>query len=277
LIAARIIDIGMGRSVTIDAGSAAAALEVMTRFAIHPKWLIYLPPTMSPPATTSRDGLLEHPDETFSYFREEGVGQVVVQEKHMGSRAMLIVCRDAGAARDRFGVTTDEAGTIYTRTGRAFFQDGATMEAVLARLRAAMSAAGFWDRHATDWALFDAEIMPWSAKAQSLIREQYAATASAARSGLSHAVVALRQAAGRDPTLAPLVSRFEARQVRADRYAEAYRRYCWPVLCLDDYRIAPFHLLATEGAVHLEKDHVWHMAEVTRLVDAGDTMIIATA
>jgi protein phosphatase len=273
----RIVDVGAGRSVTIDAGSAAAALEVMARFAVHPKWLIYLPPTMSPPATTARDGLLEHPDETFAYFREEGIGQVVVQEKHMGSRAMLIVCRDEEAARDRFGVATGETGTIYSRTGRAFFQDRATLEALLTRLRTAMSAVGFWERHSTSWALFDAEIMPWSAKAQSLIREQYAATAAAARSGLTHAVMALRQAVGRDPSLAPLVSRFEARQGRAHQYGDAYRRYCWPVTCLDDYRVAPFHLLATEGAVHLEKDHVWHMTEIARLVDAGDKIITATA
>ena len=76
---------------------------------------------MSPPATTGRDGLLEHPDEAFGYFRDEGIGEVVVEEKHMGSRALLVVCRDEAAARERFGVTTGETGAIYTRTGRAFF------------------------------------------------------------------------------------------------------------------------------------------------------------
>ena len=272
----RIVDIGTGRSIAIDAGSAAAALEAMTRFAIHPKWLIHLPPTMSPPATTSREGLLEHPDEAFAYYREEGVGEVVVEEKHMGSRALLAVCRDEAAARERFGVTTGETGMVYTRTGRAFFQDRAATEAVLARVRAAMGEVGFWERHATTWALLDAEIMPWLAKAQALIREQYAATGAAARAGLSHCVGLLRQAAGRDPSLAPLLTRFEARQARAARYAEAYRGYCWPVASLDDYRIAPFHLLATEGAVHMDKDHLWHMAEVARLAEPADRLLLAT-
>lgn len=273
----RIVELGTGRPITIEEGSAAAALEVMTRFAIHPKWLIYLPPTMSPPATTARDGLLEHPDEAFAYYRDEGVAQVVVEEKHMGSRALLIVCRDETAARDRFGVTTGETGAIYTRTGRAFFQDRSTTEAVLARVRATMTEVGFWERHASAWALMDAEIMPWSAKAQSLIREQYAATGAAARAGLSHPVALLQQAAGRDPSLAPLLARFAARNARAARYAEAYRRYCWPVASLDDYRIAPFHLLATEGAVHMDKDHLWHMAEVGRLAEPGDRIMVATA
>jgi protein phosphatase len=102
----RIIEVGTGRTFNIDEGSTAAALEVMTRFAIHPKWLIYLPPTMSPPATTSREGWLEHADEAFDYYRKEGVEEVVVEEKHMGSRALLIVCRDEDAARERFGVTS---------------------------------------------------------------------------------------------------------------------------------------------------------------------------
>ena len=272
----RIFEIGTGRPVTIDEGSAAAALEAMTRFAVHPKWLIHLPPTMSPPATTSREGLLEHPDETFAYYREEGVGEVVIEEKHMGSRALLVVCRDEAAARERFGVTTGETGTVYTRTGRAFFPERATTEAVLARVRAAMGEVEFWERHATAWALLDAEIMPWSAKAQALIREQYAATGAAARSGLTHAVGLLQQAADRDRSHGPLLARFEARSDRAAKYAEAYRRYCWPVASLDDYRIAPFHLLATEGAVHLDKDHLWHMAEVARLAEPGDRLMLAT-
>jgi protein phosphatase len=273
----RIVETGIGRTITIEEGNGAAALEVMTRFAVHPKWLIHLPPTMSPSATTEREGLLEHPDEAFAYYREEGVGEVVVEEKHMGSRALLVVCRDRDAARERFGATMGETGMVFTRTGRAFFQDRAMTEAVLARVRSAMTEVAFWERHATAWALLDAEIMPWSAKAQSLIREQYAATGAAARAGLSRATALLQKAAGRDPALAPLLERFEGRSTRAAQYAQAYRRYCWPVTSLDDYRIAPFHLLATEGAVHMDKDHLWHMAELARLAEPGDKMMVATA
>jgi protein phosphatase len=249
----------------------------MTRFAVHPKWLIHLPPTMSPSATTEREGLLEHPDETFAYFRNEGVSEVVVEEKHMGSRALLAICQDEKAARDCFGVTTGETGMVYTRTGRAFFQDRATTEAVLARVRSVMTEVAFWERHQTAWALLDAEIMPWSAKAQSLIREQYASTGAAARAGLASSIALLEGATTRDPSLAPLLAHFRARGVRTGQYAEAYRRYCWPVKTLDDYRIAPFHLLATEGAVHMDKDHLWHMAEIARLAEPGDKMLVATA
>ena len=75
--------------------NAAAALEVMSRFAIAPQWLAYLPPTMSPSETSEREDWLERPEEAFAHFRERGVGEVVCEEKHMGSRAVIALCRTA--------------------------------------------------------------------------------------------------------------------------------------------------------------------------------------
>ena len=81
---------------------AAAALEAMSRFAADPRWLVYLPPTMAPVATSSVEGLLEHPGEAFAAYRQEGVASVICQEKHMGSRAIIVVGRDREAvARGR--------------------------------------------------------------------------------------------------------------------------------------------------------------------------------
>jgi protein phosphatase len=59
----RIINTRLQSNITIREENAIAALEVMSRFAANPKWLIYLPPTMSPVATSSLPGLLEHPKE----------------------------------------------------------------------------------------------------------------------------------------------------------------------------------------------------------------------
>ena len=94
----------------------------MSRFAANPKWLIYLPPTMSPCETSNQDGLLEYPSEAFSYYESHGVSHVVCEEKHMGSRAVVIVCRDEQAAQQRFGIV-GETGVVLTRTGRRFFND----------------------------------------------------------------------------------------------------------------------------------------------------------
>ena len=276
VIGKRIVRTSLGRAVNIQEANAAAALEVMTRFAISPKWLIYLPPTMSPSETSSREGYLEHPEEAFAYFAREGVAEVVCEEKHMGSRACLVVCRNADTARARFGVTTGETGAIYTRTGRAFFKEPETTAAILERVAAAMTAADFWARNETDWALLDAEIMPWSAKAQGLIRDQYAATGAAARTGLGAVVNLLQEAASHGTDVGELADQFAARHERAVMYTDAYRRYCWPVTTLDDYRIAPFHVLATEGAVHMDKDHVWHMDELGRITATDDPILMAT-
>ena len=106
-----------------------AALEVMSRFAIDPHWLIYLPPTMSPCATSAEPGLLEHPAEAFAAYAADGVAEVLCEEKHMGSRAMVLACRDdppAGDAARRFGVAGDQpewctpapGGRSSTRPGR---------------------------------------------------------------------------------------------------------------------------------------------------------------
>ena len=177
----------------VEEDRAAAALEVMSRFALDPRWLIYLPPTMSPSETSTQPGTLEHPAEAFAYFRAQGVSRVVCEEKHMGSRAVLVLCRDADAAARRFGLPAETLpGACYTRTGRQLFEDEALNRALITPLTDALSAAGFWERFATDWACLDAEILPWNAKAQSLLREQYAPVAAAGAASLPAASTPLR-------------------------------------------------------------------------------------
>ncbi|MFJ6949701.1 polynucleotide kinase-phosphatase, partial [Streptomyces wuyuanensis] len=179
----------MGR-VAVREENAAAALEVMSRFAVDPRLLAYLPPTMAPTATSRKDGYLEHPEEAFAQYRADGVERVVCEEKHMGSRAVALVCRDGGVARDRFGAD-GVTGALHTRTGRPFFDDHAFTEQILGRLRTAITGAGLWDELGTDWLLLDAELMPWSLKASGLLRKQYAAVGAASRAVLPGATAAL--------------------------------------------------------------------------------------
>ena len=274
----RIVNTRLMQNVTIREENAAAALEVMSRFAANPKWLVYLPATMSPTATTEEPGLLEHPREAFAYFRGEGVAKVVCEEKHMGSRAVVVVCRDEAAALRRFGVGGDGIGIVYTRTGRRFFEDGATERELLARLHGALTAAGFWEEFASDWFCLDCELMPWSAKAQDLLKNQYAAVGSASRAATAEATRVLetahaRYAAEGTEAVATLLDRQRDRSARVGKYVDAYRRYCWPVRSVDDLRLAPFHLLAGEGKVYLDKDHAWHMRTLARLAGAGVPMM----
>ena len=277
----RIVTTRLHHSVTIREENATAALEVMSRFAANPKWLIYLPPTMSPTQTTQRAGLLEHPQEAFDYFREQGVDRVVCQEKHMGSRAVVIVCRDQDVARKRFGIENDGRGIIYTRTGRRFFEQRPTETELLDIIASVLTDAGFWDEFSSDWFCLDCELMPWSAKAQELLKNQYAAVGAASRAAVSEAVAVVEQAVDRygvaSEGLAPLRERQRDRLGRVYRYVDAYRRYCWEVRGVSDLKLAPFHLLASEGRVHVDRDHLWHMRTLSRLAGAtAGTPLIAT-
>jgi protein phosphatase len=272
----RLIETRFARGVTIREENAIAALEVMGRFAVNPKWLVYLPPAVSPSETTKEQGLLEHPAEAFAYYRQEGVASVICEEKHMGSRAIVIVCRDEAAARRRFGVVDEGFGVCYTRTGRRFFDEPQLEVVFLERVRAAADAAALFEELATDWLLLDCELMPWSAKAQQLLREQYAAVGAAAKVGLGEAMSALDAAGSRDGA-AMLAEKYRTRFDYVARYVDAYRRYCWPVEDLTDLKLAPFHLLASENAVQIDKPHSWHMREIGRLVSEDTELFRMTA
>lgn len=267
----RIVSTRLHGNVTTREENAIAALEVMSRFAANPKWLIYLPPTMSPSETSAVPGLLEHPAEAFAYFRHAGVPHVVCEEKHMGSRAVVIVCRDEDVVRKRFGITGEGIGICYTRTGRRFFDNSSLESGFLERIRVAAGDAGFWDEFKTDWLCLDCELMPWSAKAQELLKQQYAAVGAAASAAVSDEVAVLEQGAARGLDLKDLSDRAVARRQMVNDYVAAYRRYCWSVDSVSDLKLAPFHLLATEGAVHTDQPHDWHMRTLAKL--AGGILV----
>jgi protein phosphatase len=276
----RVIHTRYQQRISVRAENAAAALEVMSRFAIDPRWLVYLPPTMSPVGTSARPGLLEHPDEAFEYFRAQGVAEVVCEEKHMGSRAVALIGRSPAATRARFGVPDDPSragagGAVWTRTGRSFFDETLTAELV-ARLRDAVETAGLFDELDTSWLLLDAELMPWSAKAGQLLRDQYAAVGAAAHASLPVAVVALAQAAASGLDVGDLLARTRERAANADDFVAAYRRYCWPTDGLAQVRLAPFQVLASEGNVHHGRPHRWHLDVADRLVAADAELIAPT-
>ena len=293
----RVIETGYQGRVTVREENAAGALEVMSRFAVDPRWLLYLPPTMSPSPTSGRPDLLEHPAEAFAAYQAEGVTDVLCEEKHMGSRAVLLACRDEETAQARFGVPDGMPGAVYTRTGRPFFGPGrrpageqggpgrrpareqsplATTRQLLDAVRAGIGAAGLWDELGTGWVLLDCELMPWSVKAGDLLRHQYAAVGAAARAALPEAGRLLAQTAARGVDVAALAARTTARAANAGAFTAAYRRYCWPVDGLDGVRLAPFQILATEGAVYHKRDHSWHLSLADRLAAATPELIAGT-
>ena len=206
--------------------NAAAAIEVMSRFAIDPRWLVYLPPTMAPCATSRAADLLEHPDQAFDEFAAAGVAEVVCEEKHMGSRAIVVVCRDEEAAapplrrrrrRDRRDLHPHRPPVLRRAPPSARMRSPGSATAV--------GAAGLWEELETDWLVLDCELLPWSAKALGLIREQYASVGAAARAGLSGSIATLERAAERGLDVGEL----DRRRALAARPGRALRRRLPPL------------------------------------------------
>lgn len=278
----RIVSTRLRGSVTVREEHATAALEVMSRFAANPKWLIYLPPTMSPCETSGQPGLLEHPAEAFTYYRSQGAPQVICEEKHMGSRAVVIVCKDEQAARERFGIQEGEIGIVHTRTGRRFFNEPEVEQQLLNRMQSALTAADLWATLETTWVCLDCELMPWSAKAQELLKTQYAAVGAAGQASLPRAVACLTQAAERlggeeKNKVDQVTGKYQSREENLGKFVAAYRQYCWSVASLTDLKLAPFHLLASEGHVHTDKNHTWHMDTLAAVCRADPELLRATA
>lgn len=247
--------------VKIPEDNAAAALEVMSRFAVDPRWLIYLPPTMSPVATAKVDGFLEHPEQAFDEYAGWGVTRVVCEEKHMGSRAIAVITKDADAAERRFGIADGTTGVVYTRTGRQFFPD---VTRLVDRLR--LAAEPLFESLDTDWLALDCELLPWSAKALDLIKAQYASVGAAALNVLPEALNVLEQAAARGLDVGDIMARSRQRLVNAEAFRDAYAAYVHPTNGLDGVTLAPFQILASEGrSPALTESHEWHLAELAKV------------
>jgi polynucleotide kinase-phosphatase len=246
---------------TIAAENAAAALEVMSRFALDPATLVWLPPTMAPCSTSSLEGYLEHPSTAFQDLRAAGAPTVVCEEKHMGSRAVVRVSRSG------------EGDAIWTRTGRPFFDPDRNTQ-LLDRVR--IAAAGLFDQLSTDWLLLDTELLPWSAKAGGLIRERYAPVGAAGRAALPAALAVLDRAGQRGLDVTALRDRIELRSSEIAGYSAAYRSYVRPTDGLIGVTLAPFAVLAGVGTSYADKDHGWHLTLADRLVAADPSLFTAT-
>lgn len=277
VIGKRIIRTRLRNNITIREENSIAALEVMSRFALNPKWLIYLPPTMSPCATSDLPDYLEHPKQALDYYKKRGVEKVVCEEKHMGSRSVLVICKDKLTAIKRFGIDNEGIGVCYTRTGRNFFNDQILEKAFIEKVNQCLTKTNFWNKFETDWVCLDAELMPWSAKAQALLKDQYASVGSAASGALPVVKQALQKAVDKGIKDAEsYLEKFFTKDRAIEKYIEVYQKYCWHVNSIDDYKVAPFHILATEGKVHVDKTHDWHMKNIAEFCKCNSKFFIET-
>lgn len=183
----------------------------------------------------------------------------------MGSRAVVVVTRDESVAARRFGIEGGGSGVVYTRTGRAFFEEPLGT-ALVERAREAF--APLFASLETDWLAVDCELLPWSAKAMGLIREQYASVGAASRVALPAVSAVLAQASARGLDVDELADRTTRRTDDAAAYRAAYSAYCRPTRGLEGVTLAPFQVLACEGRTPaIEEGHPWHLARLAELDD----------
>lgn len=267
VLGGRRIDTRWFGRVSLSAAQAAGALEVIGRWSIDPAVLLHLPPTMSPVDSATHPAYLEHPAEALSYYRAQGVEAVIGEQKHMGSRALVLLARDGAA----FGRPSEFRGAVHTRTGRRFFERPEQEREVLERLHRIAEAAGLWaELGEAAWLLLDGELLPWWHKAEPLIRGQYAAVSAAANAALPAALDSVEQALA--VAQGPSAEALAAARARLARRADDAAAFRGTVLRFagsgEPLRLAPFQLLAAEGATFAERPHAWHLALVDRLLAA---------
>jgi len=100
---------------------------------------------------------------------------------------------------------------------------------------------------------------------------------AASRAALGSAVSALEKTTLRGAEGDVPLVRYHDRAVMANRYVDAYRRYCWPVHAVSDLKVAPFHLLATENHVHVDRDHAWHMETLATVCRQDEAVLLKTS
>ncbi|MDK8191428.1 polynucleotide kinase-phosphatase [Paenibacillus sp. UMB7766-LJ446] len=267
------VQTGSRMDVSIHSEVAKTAIDTFSHFTVPLEELVYIPPTMSPPPTTSSiEGYLEHPKDAFQYYRSQGVTRMVAEKKHMGSRAIVLLFRDEQVAEKRIGRPT--LGNIVTRTGRSFF-DRTTEKNVLLRLHTDLIAAGYFDRHQTEFVLLDAEIVPWNLKARELISSQYAHVAEASLMDRELVLRKLHDAEAAGRNVEEWLQDTERKLANARTFRDVFQKYCWDVKNIGDIRIAPFHTLAHSTGAFWDQTHEWHM-EQNREFARMSTMMMET-
>ncbi len=262
----RVVSTALMGHLTIRAEQAGPALEVLTRFAADPRWLVYLPPTMAPcPASPSgplpgapRRGL-----PSVSPGRRDH-GRLPGKRLHGLASRRRVDAREPKVRRPLASSSgAPSPGVILTRTGRRFFDDQSVEASMLERVATAMAASGLWDEMAADWAVLDAELMPWSAKAAGLLKDQYGPVGAAGRADLAMLVEALALAESRGVELGELVAEARERLGEIEGYITAYVQGRYSLAnqkVLNGLKLAPFHLLAAGPSTFFDRDrHAWHM------------------
>ncbi|MDQ0269625.1 polynucleotide kinase-phosphatase [Cytobacillus purgationiresistens] len=257
--------------VRIHADYVKPAIDLISTSTIPIEQLVYLPPTMSPvPIASKLEDYLEHPKEAIDYYRANGIPSLIAEKKHMGSRAVIFLFRNKEEGRKYTGI--ESLGTIYTRTGRRFFDKG-TEENIVKQLNHDLHASNYFNQYGTDFVLLDAEIMPWNLKAKDLIKNQYEYVAHHALLDREMLQKKLSSALEYNSELQLWSKENEIKLSNARTFEQVFQKYCWEVKDTNSIQIAPFHILAHSHETLFHKSHQWHMEMNQQLASLSDLFV----
>ena len=226
----RIVSTAFMGTLTIRAEQAGPALEVLSRFAADPRWLVYLPPTMAPCPASPSGPYLEHPargvpavppgrrDHRRLPGETHGLASGCRRDARPRGRRPSLPARRPGPGRDPH---PDRPEVLRRST--------AVEASMLDRVAAATTARASGTSWRRDWAVLDAELMPWSAKAAGPAERPVRARRSRRSADPSMLVEALSQAASRGVELGELVA--EARERLGE--IEGLHHRLWALLLAD--------------------------------------------
>ncbi|MDR3599536.1 MAG: polynucleotide kinase-phosphatase [Desulfosporosinus sp.] len=257
--------------IKIQADYVKPVIETISHYTIPIEELLYIPPTMSPASEpSSLDNYFEHPQEAFKYYRNQGIMTMVVEKKHMGSRGILLLFKNEEAAVGYVG--TPMLGTIYTRTGRGFFNQELSQK-IIKQLNSDLNQGQYFTKNNTDFVLLDAEILPWNLKAKELISSQYAHVSEVALLDYKKLLEKLELAKVNGWDVAAWIEEYKGKAENAQVFREVFQNYCWDTLGAEGIKIAPFHVLAHQGRTYFDQTHLWHMEQNRELAKLSDLLI----
>lgn len=232
---------------------------------VNPNWIIYLPPTMPSLISTSQPEFLEHPNEIFEYYKTRGVKTIILERKETGIRVVAIICKDSGVASRCFGVQENVGGVLYSRTGQRIFDDTNVEIALINQIRSAIEISGTWEKLKTDWVCLDCELMPLQFDQREDLKKRYAQIGLAGVHSLNEVVKQLRQTKV-DGKANEVLMHFDERLNAVKNFVKIYQQYCCSTKAIENLRLVPFHIMATEGRLHTNKDHFWHLETISKIV-----------
>lgn len=247
------------------------SIDMVSHYTVPMEELIYIPPTMSPtPIPSSLEDYLEHPREAIDYYRSMGIGRLVAEKKHMGSRGILLLFKSKEVGFKYVGRET--LGVIHTRTGRRFFNEEIEKK-ILSRINKGLISSDYFNKYDTDFLLLDSEIMPWNLKAKELINNQYAHVAENAILDRKLIKDKLKKAVNSNRNLENWLAEYEDKLNNAIIFKNVFQNYCWDIDDIDQIQIAPFHVLAHSKETFFNKPHTWHMEMNHKFAKMADIFV----